>query len=160
MQAQEKRPNWAMANIGAAALGTKPGVVKKREPGKATISIGAHYLQVVTKDTLENQVGLSICIFQVRVWFASLCGILDAHHERIPLQLGAKFLVHTPGRVFKSKATRIAKATESAGSAVLGSLYIRANSQCCAGVVGVEADVERLLYRVASAISRNNHNLS
>ena len=47
-----------------------------------------------------------------------------------------------------------------AGSADLGSVYIPATSQCSAGVLGVEADLERLWYSVASAISRSNHNLS
>ena len=50
----------------------------------------------------------------------------------------------------------------STGSTDLGYMmrYIRATSQCTVGVLGVEADFERLKYRVASAISRNNHNRS
>ena len=42
----------------------------------------------------------------------------------------------------------------------LGSGYIRANSHCTAGFLGVEADFERLKYGVSSAISRSNHNRS
>ena len=53
-------------------------------------NICGNYLQVVTKDTLENQVGLGICMAR----FASHCGIIGAHpkHSRfqLPLPLGAK----------------------------------------------------------------------
>ena len=56
-------------------------------------NICANYLQVVTKDTLENQVGLSICMAR----FASHCGIIGAHPKQsrfqLLLQLGAKCLV-------------------------------------------------------------------
>ena len=56
-------------------------------------NICGNYLQVVTKDTLENQVGLGICMAQ----FASHCGIIGAHpkqsHFQLPLQPGAKCLV-------------------------------------------------------------------
>ena len=51
-------------------------------------NICANYLQVVTKDPLENQVGLGICMAQ----FDSHCGIIGAH-PKLPLQLGAKCLV-------------------------------------------------------------------
>ena len=70
-----------MANISAEALGTKPRMIKKNcvikeeEPGKATTNISANYLHVVTKDTPEDQVGLSICMAR----FACLCGIHFAH---------------------------------------------------------------------------------
>ena len=56
-------------------------------------NICGNYLQVVTKDTPENQVGLGICMTR----FASHCGIIGAHpkhsHFQLPLQLGAKCLV-------------------------------------------------------------------
>ena len=56
-------------------------------------NICGNYLQVVTKDTLENQVGLGICMAR----FASHCGIIGAHPKQssfqLPLQLGAKCLV-------------------------------------------------------------------
>ena len=56
-------------------------------------NIRGYYLQGVTKDTLDNQVGLGICMAR----FASHCGIIGAHpkHSRfqLPLQLGAKCLV-------------------------------------------------------------------
>ena len=56
-------------------------------------NIGANYLQVVTKDTLENQVGLGVCVPR----FASLCEIIGAHPKKslfqFLLQLGARFLV-------------------------------------------------------------------
>ena len=56
-------------------------------------NICGNYLQVVTKDTLENQVGLGICMAQ----FASHNGIVGAHPKQrrfqLPLQLGAKCLV-------------------------------------------------------------------
>ena len=48
----------------------------------------------------------------------------------------------------------------STGSTDLGSVYIPATSQCNVGVLGVEANLERLKYTVASVISRRNHNLS
>ena len=55
-------------------------------------NIYGNYLQVVTKDTLENQVGLGICMAR----FASHCGIIDAHPKQrrfqLPLQLSAKCL--------------------------------------------------------------------
>ena len=55
--------------------------------------ICGNYLQVVTKDTLENQVGLGICMAR----FASHCGSIGAHPKQgrfqLPLQLGAKCLV-------------------------------------------------------------------
>ena len=41
-------------------------------------NIYASYLQVVTKDTLENQVGLGICMAR----FASHCGIIGAHPKQ------------------------------------------------------------------------------
>ena len=54
---------------------------------------GANYLQVVTKDTLEDQVGLSISIVRL----ASRCGIQLASLKEIcflfQMQLSAKFLV-------------------------------------------------------------------
>ena len=46
------------------------------------------------------------------------------------------------------------------GSTYLGWGYIRATSQCTARIRGVEANFEQLKYRVASAISRDNHNRS
>ena len=56
-------------------------------------NICGNYLQVVTKDTPDNQVGLGICMAS----FASHCGITGAHPKRsrfqLPLQLGAKCLV-------------------------------------------------------------------
>ena len=56
-------------------------------------NIYGNYLQVLTKDTRENQVGLGICMAR----FASHCGIIGAHPKqsrfRLPLQLGAKCLV-------------------------------------------------------------------
>ena len=56
-------------------------------------NICGNYLQRVTKDTLENQVGLGICMAQ----FASHCGIIGAHPKQsrfqLPLHLGAKCLV-------------------------------------------------------------------
>ena len=56
-------------------------------------NICGNYLQVVTKDTLENQVGLGIYMAR----FASHCGIIGAHPKQsrfqLPLQLGAKCLV-------------------------------------------------------------------
>ena len=57
-------------------------------------NIYGNYLQVVTKDTLENQVGLGICMAR----FASHCGrIIGAHPKQsvfqLTLQLGAKCLV-------------------------------------------------------------------
>ena len=56
-------------------------------------NICANYLQGVAKDTLENQVGLGICMGR----FASHCGIIGAHPKQsrfqLPLQLGAKCLV-------------------------------------------------------------------
>ena len=56
-------------------------------------NIFANYLQVVTKDTLENQVSLGICMAQS----ASHCGIIGAYPKQsrfqLPLQLGAKCLV-------------------------------------------------------------------
>ena len=56
-------------------------------------NICPNYLQVVTKDTLENQVGFGMCMAR----FASHCGIIGAHPKqsrfRLPLQLGAKCLV-------------------------------------------------------------------
>ena len=56
-------------------------------------NICANYLQVITKDTLENQVGLGICM----VRFASHCGITSAHPKQrrfqLPLQPSAKCLV-------------------------------------------------------------------
>ena len=56
-------------------------------------NICGNYLQVVTKDTLQKQVGLGICMAR----FASHCGIIAAHPKQsrfqIPLQLGAKCLV-------------------------------------------------------------------
>ena len=54
----------------------------------------ANYLQVVTKDTLENQVGLGICMAR----FASRCGIIGAHPKQsrfqLPLQLRAIIGAH------------------------------------------------------------------
>ena len=56
-------------------------------------NICGNYLQVITKDSLENQVGLGICMAR----FASHCGIIGAHPKQsrfqLPLQLGAKCLV-------------------------------------------------------------------
>ena len=56
-------------------------------------NICANCLQVVTKDTLENQVGLGMCMAR----FASHCGIIRAHPKQsrfqLSLQLGAKCLV-------------------------------------------------------------------
>ena len=56
-------------------------------------NICGNYLQVVTKDTLENQVGLDICMAR----FALHRGIIGAHPKQsrfqLPLQLGAKCLV-------------------------------------------------------------------
>ena len=56
-------------------------------------NICANYLQVVTKETLENQVGLGICMAR----FALRCGIIGAHPKQsrfqLPLQLGVKCLV-------------------------------------------------------------------
>ena len=56
-------------------------------------NICGNYLQVVTNDTLENQVGLGICM----ALFASHRGIIGAHPKQsrfqLPLQLGAKCLV-------------------------------------------------------------------
>ena len=51
-----------MANIICGGTGNKTGCNKKREPSKATTNISANYLQVVTNNTLEDQVGLSICM--------------------------------------------------------------------------------------------------
>ena len=84
-----------MANTSVTALGTKPGVIKKREPGRATTNISANYLQVVTKDTLEDQVGLSICM----AGFACLCRIHWAHPKdsfffNSPCSFLGHFLVH------------------------------------------------------------------
>ena len=54
---------------------------------------GNYLLLLVTKDTLQKQVGLGICMAR----FASHCGIIGAHPKQsrfqIPLQLGAKCLV-------------------------------------------------------------------
>ena len=59
----------------------------------AMANIFANYLQVFTKDKLENQVGLGICMAR----FASHHGIIGAHPKQsrfqLPLQLGAKCLV-------------------------------------------------------------------
>ena len=56
-------------------------------------NICGNYLKVVTKDMLENQVGIGICMAR----FASHCGIIGAHPKQscfqLPLQLGAKCLV-------------------------------------------------------------------
>ena len=56
-------------------------------------NICANYLQVVTKDTLENQVSLGMCMAR----FASHCAIVGAHPKQsriqLPLQLSAKCLV-------------------------------------------------------------------
>ena len=56
-------------------------------------NVCGNYGQVVTKDTLENQVSLGICM----VRFASHCGIIGAHPKQsrfqLPLHLGAKCLV-------------------------------------------------------------------
>ena len=56
-------------------------------------NIRGNYLQGDTKDTLENQVGLGICMAR----FASHCGIIGAHPKQsrfqLPLQLGVKCLV-------------------------------------------------------------------
>ena len=56
-------------------------------------NICGNYLQAVTKDMLENHVGLGICMAR----FASHCGIIGAHPKQtlfqLPLQLGAKCLV-------------------------------------------------------------------
>ena len=41
----------------------------------------------------------------------------------------------------------------------LDSVYIGATCQCSAGVGGVEGNLEQLKYKIASAISRSNHNL-
>ena len=57
------------------------------------VNICGNYLQVVTKETLENQVSLGICMAR----FALHCGIIGAHPKQsrfqLPLQLGAKCLV-------------------------------------------------------------------
>ena len=54
-------------------------------------NICGNYLQVVIKDTLENQVGLGICM----AWFA--LQIIGAHPKQsrfqLPLPLGAKCLL-------------------------------------------------------------------
>ena len=85
-------------------------------------NICGNYLQVVTKDTFENQVGLGICMAR----FASHGGIIGAHPKQgcfqLLLQLGAKRLVisqltigilgsahhlrqnHTPRRVLTAEA--------------------------------------------------------
>ena len=56
-------------------------------------NICGNYLQVVIKDTLENQIRLGFCMAR----FASHCGIIAAHPKQcrfqLPLQLGAKCLV-------------------------------------------------------------------
>ena len=56
-------------------------------------NICANYLQVVTKDTPENQVGLGIRM----PWFGCHYGIMGAHPKQncfqIPLQLEARILV-------------------------------------------------------------------
>ena len=56
-------------------------------------NIHANYLQEVTKDTLENQVGLGLCMAR----FASHYGIIGAHPKQsrfqLPLRLGALCLV-------------------------------------------------------------------
>ena len=56
-------------------------------------NICGNYLQIVTKDTLENQFCLGICMAQ----FASHCGIIAVHLKQslfqLPLRLGAKCLV-------------------------------------------------------------------
>ena len=78
-----------MANVSVAAPGRKPVVKKeKRETSRATTNFSANYLQVVTKEMLEDQVGLSICMEQ----WDSLCTPWILFFQ-FPLQLGAKFLV-------------------------------------------------------------------
>ena len=56
-------------------------------------NISTKYLQIVTNDTLENQVGLGMCM----ALFAWHYGIIGAHPKysrfQLPLQLGAKCLV-------------------------------------------------------------------
>ena len=57
-------------------------------------NICGNYLQVVTKDTLENQVGLGIYMAR----FASHFGIIGAHpkwsHFQLPLAARCKMLGH------------------------------------------------------------------
>ena len=74
--------------------------------------IFANYLQVITKDTLENQVGLGIYMAR----FAFLRGIIGAHPKQslfqFPLQLGATFLVTSIGILGVTRRYRIPLATD------------------------------------------------
>ena len=101
------------------------------------VNISTNYLQVVKKDTLENQVGLGICMAQ----FAFLYGMIATHPKhslfKFRLPLGAKFLVisqltiriswvlrrhrmyhlrqiHRPGRVLTTEAATTVEATTTA----------------------------------------------
>ena len=53
-------PDKAMANISAAALGTKAGGIKKENMATNSTNVNANYFQVVAKDRLEDQISLGI----------------------------------------------------------------------------------------------------
>ena len=115
-----------MAKISAAtALGTIPGEIKQRALDRATTNISANYLHVVTKDTLEDQVSLSIGMS----WFARLCGIHCVHPKdhflQFPLLLGAKFFVIsqlTIGMLEVSRRDRMPLATNLSSGATTARL--------------------------------------
>ena len=87
--------SWHSANITKYNWGraVEPTQAQEKNPYRAMDNMCVNYLQVVTKDTLENQVGLGICMAR----FALHYRIIGAHskHSRfqLPLQLGAKCLV-------------------------------------------------------------------
>ena len=71
----------------------KQNQAQEKSPDRAMANICGNYLQVVTKDPLENQAGLGIYMAP----FASHYGIIGAHPKQgriqLTLQLGAKCLV-------------------------------------------------------------------